>query len=96
VPELTVIKSRRFEQEARELLGPDLCEASVSGLVWTLRRFAASGQRVRGTDFLVHPVYPGDGFVYIAYYRITDSVVTIESMVKRKTPMSPQLLDLED
>jgi len=96
VPELQVFRTRRFEQEARELLGPDRYEAIVAGLEWTLRRSAASGQRVRGTDLQVYPLFLGGGFAFLAYYRVSGARVTLESLAKRQAPVSPQLLDLED
>jgi hypothetical protein len=62
-----------------------------------LRHKAEFGARVRGTkDVRVWPIYPNDGYGYIAYYSISGGKVTLESMVKRQTPVAPQFFDLEE
>ena len=54
------------------------------------------GARVRGTDEQVWPIYPNDGYAYIAYYRVSGGKVMLQSLVKRRTPVAPQFFDLEN
>lgn len=96
MPDLNVRRNPRFNQEAQELLGPDRFDGFVAGLEWVLRRKAELGQRVRRSRLQVWPVYPGDGYVYITYYSVAEREVTLRSMIKRPTPVSPQIFDLED
>jgi len=44
----------------------------------------------------VKPIFPGGGSVYIAYYSVAKGQVTLLSLVKRATPISPQVFDLDD
>lgn len=86
-----------FEQDAAELLDPRVKDSILRILAEKLPCKAEFGQRVRGTARLqVWPVYPNDGFVYVAYYRVEGDEVVLLRLRKRATPMSPQLLDLED
>jgi hypothetical protein len=89
-------KSARFEQESLELLGEDRLKPILEGLEWMLLRSATTGQKVRGTEIRAWPLFPGDGYVYLAFYRIEDDVVRLESLIKRPVPISPRVLDLED
>ena len=93
---MEVQKSARFEQESLELLGEDRRKPILEGLEWALLRSATLGQKVRGTDLRVWPLFPGDGYVYLAFYRIESEVVRLESLIKRPVPISPRVLDLED
>jgi hypothetical protein len=97
VPDLRITPSDRFRSDTRELLGDERWQTISSGFEWTLRRSAELGQKVRGTqDLRVYPIYPGDGHVYIVYYRILGDEIILKSMVKRHTPVSPRVLDFED
>jgi len=96
VPDLKIEVSPRFRQEAQALLGPEHGENFLKSLEWMLLRGAEMGQRVRGSRKRVWPYFPGDGYVYLAYYEIVDNEVRLTSLVKRPTPISPQILDLED
>lgn len=95
---MRIVRGQEFEEQAQELLGEERFSAIVNGLEWTLQRSAEMGVKVRGyNDLRVWPVYPGDGFVYAFYYRITDdNTVRLLGAKKRPTPVSPQLFDLED
>jgi len=44
----------------------------------------------------VWPLFPGDGYVYVAYYLLSGDEITLKSLVKRSVPVSPQIFDLED
>jgi hypothetical protein len=90
-----IVKTPRFEQEAQTLLGQrylDVCSA----LEWSLQRSAGIGQRVRGSDRQVWPIFPGDEFVYVVFYVVSGKEATLLSMIQRPAPMSPQVLNLED
>lgn len=93
---MEVQKSARFERESLELLGEELLKPILDGLEWALLRSATLGQRVRGTNWRTWPLFPGDGYVYIAFYRIEDDLVRLESLTKRPVPISPRVFDLED
>ena len=93
---MEIRKSARFEQEAQALLGADREKAILVGLEWALQRSASLGQRVGETAWRAWPLFPGDGHVYIAYYRIERDAIRLESLIKRSVPISPRVLDLEE
>jgi hypothetical protein len=95
-PELNVFRSPRFEHDAQELLAPDRREAIVRTLEGLLRHRAEFGARVKGTDVQVWPIYPNDGYAYIAYYRISGGKVMLQSLIRRRTPVAPQFFELEE
>ena len=93
---MKVLRSAQFEREAQELLPVGWRAIIVEGLEWALRRSAELGQKVRGTNLQVWPLFPGDGYVYVAYYLLSGDEITLKSLVKRSVPVSPQIFDLED
>jgi len=88
-----VIKTARFEEEAKQLLESDR-QGAVKSLVWALTRNPQFGQQVRGTNLQVWPLYRGD-HVYLAYYSVAAGTITLESVVLRNTPIAPGPLGLE-
>jgi len=88
-----VIETPRFKKEARELLESD--KARVKGLVWALTQNPFFGQQVKGSNQRVWVLFDG-GFAYLAYYSVSgDNVVTLNSIIKRKTPIAPGPLGIE-
>ncbi|HEY0783382.1 MAG TPA: hypothetical protein VGE98_13065 [Thermoanaerobaculia bacterium] len=90
---LRIIESARFKQEAEQLFGPGPSGPLV-GLIWALRRKPFFGQQVKGSDRRVSVLYLG-GFAYLVYYVVAADSITLESVLKRKTPIAPGPLGLE-
>lgn len=92
-----VEETQVFEQDVEALLDPKLRKAILGILQETLLHKAEFGQRVRGTARIqIWPVFQNDGLVYIAYYRVEGDTVVLLRMIKRATPLSPRLLDLDE
>jgi len=90
---LRIVETPRFKEEAEQLFGPGPCGPLI-GLTWALRRKPFFGQEVKGSDLRVSVLYLG-GFAYLVYYVVAADSVTLESVVKRKTPIAPGPLGLE-
>jgi hypothetical protein len=88
-----VLETDRFKQEAQKLLASDGSSVLV-GLVWALARNPFWGQQVRGSQQRVWVLYRG-GYAYLAYYSVSGKTVTLESILKRETPIAPGPLGLE-
>lgn len=88
-----VIRTVRFNEEARQLFESDT-EGLLTGLVWALVRNPFFGQQVVGSNQRVWVLYRG-GYAYLAYYSISGETITLESILKRNTPIAPGPLGLE-
>jgi hypothetical protein len=86
-------RTPRFEEEAKQIPESDR-ESVLTALEWALRRDPFFGQEVIDTDRRVLVVYQG-GYAYLAYYVISGQDITLESLVKRKTPVAPGPLGIE-
>lgn len=87
-----VTETSRFKEEVRQLLESD--RAVIKGLIWALTRNPLLGQQVRNSDQRVWVLFHG-GYAYLAYYVISDDNVTLNSLLKRKTPIAPGPLGIE-
>lgn len=96
MPDRELEFSDRFRQEAEEVLEAEGREDFLKALEWALRRSAESGQKVVGSNTLIWPYYPNDGYVYVAYYEISESAVRVLSLTKRRVPISRHTLGLEE
>lgn len=77
-------------------MGDDRWRSFLTGLEWTLLRSSSMGQRIKGTNVQVWPVYPGGGVAYVVYYLVTGDEIRLLSLTKRETPLSGHFFDLED
>lgn len=90
---LRVIKTARFEEEVKPLLEAST-KSVLAGLVWALTQDPLFGQQVRGSTQRVWVLYHG-GYAYLAYYTVSGKTITLESILKRKTPIAPGPLGIE-
>jgi len=90
---LRVTKSARFEEETQEILGSDKARV-LKLLEWALPRNPFFGQQVVGSDHWVWVIYIA-GYAYLVYYSVSDQEITLQSLIKRKTPIAPRPLGLE-
>jgi len=90
---LEVVETERFKREAQELLESN-AKSILTGLIWVLSRNPYLGQQVKRSDQRVWVLYRG-GYAYLAYYSISDTAITLESILKRETPIAPGPLGLE-
>jgi hypothetical protein len=88
-----VIETDRFKEEADRLFESG-DEAFRAAIVWALARNPFFGQQVIDSDQRVWVLYRS-GFAYLAFYSISGNVITLESIIKRKTPIAPGPLGLE-
>lgn len=88
-----VIKTAQFEKEIKELLESG-AERALAGLIWALTRDPFFGQQVKGSDVRVWVLYRGS-YAYLAYYSVSGKTITLESIVKRNTPIAPGPLGIE-
>jgi hypothetical protein len=88
-----VIETPRFKEEA-QLLREEGAGRAIAMLIKKLRRMPYFGQQLLSGEERVWAVQRG-GFAYIAYYSIDGSSVTLESVIKRKTPIAPGPLGIE-
>jgi hypothetical protein len=90
---LKVIETDRFKEEADRLF-----ESGDAGfraaIIWALTHNPFFGQQVINSDQWAWVLYRS-GFAYIAFYSISGNNITLESIIKRKTPISPGPLGLE-
>lgn len=94
---LEVARTRHFDEEAQKLIPPEKLGEYLDLVAVALQRKAEFGQLVKGTaNTRVWPLFPGDGFAYVFFYRLMEGVVVLTDLTKRPTPVSPQLLNLED
>lgn len=87
--------SPRFDAQVQALLGARVAPI-LAALTKRLRTQPYSGQQVKGSNLYAHAVNSGDGFVFLAYYSIAGDEITLESLLKRQTPLSQKSLGLED
>ena len=90
---LQVIETARFKEEAQQLLESDSKNA-LKALIWALARNPHFGQHVKGSNQLVWVLFRGD-YAYLAYYSVAGTTITLESILRRRTPISPGPLGLE-
>jgi hypothetical protein len=87
-----VTETTRFKKEVRQLLKSD--RALIKGLIWALTHDPFLGQQVKNSDQRVWVLFHG-GYAYLAYYTISGNNVTLNSLLKRETPIAPGPLGIE-